>query len=130
MEFAFEYLFNKDELKWISIITDQVTLFFAYLLFEKRIHSNSKMKIKAILLSMSLQTMVDEIVLRKEGKTIKRFTERRGKVRPLPFLTRQKSIINNEVEQQSQQQQAQAYVDRDSENKVFDDNTVITNDDL
>ncbi len=73
--------------------------------------------------------MVDEIVLRKEGKTIKRFTERRGKVRPLPFLTRQKSIVNNDNEQPSQQQ-AQSYVDRDSENKVFDDNTVITNDDL
>ncbi len=87
------------------------------------------MKKKAILLSMSLQTMVDEIVLRKEGKTSKRFTERRGKVRPLPFLTRQKSIINTENEQQTQQL-AQAHVDRDSENKVFDDNTVITNDDL
>ncbi|XP_064652239.1 sorting nexin-17-like isoform X2 [Lineus longissimus] len=49
LELAFEYLIAKDTLKWVRIISDQ-----------------------AILMSMCLQGMVDELVLKKQGKKIRR----------------------------------------------------------
>jgi len=45
--FAFEYLFAKDDLRWISLKTDQ-----------------------AIMLSMTLQSMVDEIIRETQGKGV------------------------------------------------------------
>ena len=42
---------------------------------------------------MSLQSMVDEIIMKKEGKRMKRFTDRQ-KLKSTPFLTRQKNLIN------------------------------------
>ncbi|KAJ8322353.1 hypothetical protein KUTeg_000824 [Tegillarca granosa] len=53
LEIAFEYLMSKDTLKWITITTDQ-----------------------AILVSMSLQSMVDELIMKKQGKKIKRPKDR------------------------------------------------------
>ncbi|XP_052086333.1 sorting nexin-17-like [Mytilus californianus] len=49
MELAFEYLMSRDCLQWISIKTDQ-----------------------AILMSMCLQSMVDELISQKQGRKIKR----------------------------------------------------------
>lgn len=53
LEIAFEYLMSKDTLKWITITTEQ-----------------------AILVSMSLQSMVDELIMKKQGKKIKRPKDR------------------------------------------------------
>jgi hypothetical protein len=74
---------------------------------------------------MSLQNIVDEILLKKEGKRIKKMGERQ-KTKQTPFLTRLKTMINTDVESH--------YVNNGNkdfnENSVFDDETVITNDDL
>lgn len=48
LELSFEYLMAKDKLQWISIFSDQ-----------------------AILLSVCLQSMVDELLLKKAGSDIK-----------------------------------------------------------
>ncbi|CAH1774725.1 unnamed protein product [Owenia fusiformis] len=53
LELAFEYLIARDELKWITILSDQ-----------------------AILISMCLQGMVDELIMKKQGKRVKRPAER------------------------------------------------------
>lgn len=53
MELAFEYLMTKDSLQWISMKTDQ-----------------------AILMSMCLQSMVDELISQKQGRKIKRPQDR------------------------------------------------------
>ncbi|XP_063407258.1 sorting nexin-17-like [Mytilus trossulus] len=53
MELAFEYLMSRDSLQWISIKTDQ-----------------------AILMSMCLQSMVDELISQKQGRKIKRPQDR------------------------------------------------------
>lgn len=74
---------------------------------------------------MSLQNIVDEILLKKEGKRIKKMSERQ-KTKQTPFLTRLKTMINTDAESH--------YVNNGNkdfnENSVFDDETVITNDDL
>lgn len=48
LELSFEYLIAKDKLQWISIFSEQ-----------------------AILMSVSLQSMVDELLLKKAGARIK-----------------------------------------------------------
>ena len=48
LQFAFEYLFGKDELKWVTIESDQ-----------------------AIMMSMALQGIVDEILREKRGEGIR-----------------------------------------------------------
>ncbi|XP_064597329.1 sorting nexin-17-like [Liolophura sinensis] len=53
LEIAFEYLVAKDTLKWITVQSDQ-----------------------AILISMCLQSMVDELIMKKQGKRIKRPQDR------------------------------------------------------
>lgn len=53
LELSFEYLMAKDTLKWITITTDQ-----------------------AILMSMCLQSMVDELIMKKQGKKIKKPQDR------------------------------------------------------
>lgn len=45
---------------------------------------------------MSLQTIVDEILLKQEGRKVKRIADK-SRVRTItPFLTRQKSLLNAE----------------------------------
>lgn len=53
LEISFEYLLSKDKLQWINIKSGQ-----------------------AILVSMCLQAMVDELIMKKEGKKIKRPCDR------------------------------------------------------
>ncbi|XP_033727766.1 sorting nexin-17-like [Pecten maximus] len=63
LELAFEYLMAKDTLKWITITSDQ-----------------------AILMSMCLQSVVDELIRKKQGKKIKRPQDRNktvSAIRPL-----------------------------------------------
>ena len=48
-ELSFEYLVAKGTLKWVKVYSDQ-----------------------AVLLSMCLQSMVDELLLKKEGRRLKR----------------------------------------------------------
>lgn len=64
LEIAFEYLVAKDTLKWITIFSEQ-----------------------AILISMCLQGMVDELLMKKQGKRIKRPQDRIKKA-PRQFLKR------------------------------------------
>ncbi|KAK3087630.1 hypothetical protein FSP39_008626 [Pinctada imbricata] len=53
LELSFEYLMAKDTLQWISLTTDQ-----------------------AILISMCLQSMVDELIMKKQGKKMKKPQDR------------------------------------------------------
>uniref|UniRef100_A0A2C9M5Q8 Ras-associating domain-containing protein n=1 Tax=Biomphalaria glabrata TaxID=6526 RepID=A0A2C9M5Q8_BIOGL len=53
LELSFEYLMSRDSLQWISITTDQ-----------------------AMLISMCLQNMVDELIMKKQGKKFKKSTDR------------------------------------------------------
>ena len=48
----------------------------------------------------------------------------------MPFLTREKSLMNNENSISSEQNTHESSERDFDENKLFDDNTVITNDDL
>ncbi|CAF0730719.1 unnamed protein product [Brachionus calyciflorus] len=109
LELSFEYLFSKDKMTWITLKTEQ-----------------------AILISMSLQTMVDEILLKKDGKRLKRPSDRH-KVRATPFLTRNKSLINNTSQQSDTESisSSSANVPRDyNKNDMFENEEFITNDDL
>ena len=78
---------------------------------------------------MSLQTLVDEMVLKKEGKQIKRLTDRQ-KPKPTPFLTRRKSLLNAESSKDSNDDLNTNTLPASSNNALFEDNTVISNDDL
>lgn len=81
---------------------------------------------KAILISMSLQTIVDEIILKQEGKRIKRLSEKRGSRVTTPFLTRQKSLINAD-----QKKSNEIYSIRDmGRNDLVENDEFISNDDL
>ncbi|KAL8607681.1 hypothetical protein ACOMHN_039355 [Nucella lapillus] len=53
LELSFEYLMSKETLRWICIISDQ-----------------------AMLMSMCLQSMVDELIMKKQGRKIKRPQDR------------------------------------------------------
>ena len=75
---------------------------------------------------MSLQNVVDEILLRKAGKTIKRLSDRQ-KYKVTPFLTRQKAIINASVANENNND---LYVSKESNNDLFEDDNFISNDDL
>lgn len=70
---------------------------------------------------MCLQKMVDEIVMKKSGKTLHDLKHKR---RDLPFLTRDKSLINNEA----QMEKSHLVDQNQGENELFDN--MISNDDL
>ncbi|KAK7091969.1 sorting nexin-17-like isoform X2 [Littorina saxatilis] len=53
LELSFEYLMSKDTLRWIAIVSEQ-----------------------AMLMSMCLQSMVDELIMKKQGKRFKRPQDR------------------------------------------------------
>ncbi len=76
---------------------------------------------------MSLQNVVDEILLRKAGKTIKRLSDRH-KYKVTPFLTRQKAIINASIEEENNNNN-DLHVSREN-NVLFEDDNFISNDDL
>lgn len=68
-ELSFEYLISKDQLQWITVVSDQVdnypyelngTTLIVLLLF------------KAILMSICLQGMVEELLMKRNGKKIRR----------------------------------------------------------
>jgi hypothetical protein len=75
---------------------------------------------------MSLQSVVDEILLRKTGKTIKRLNDRQ-KYKVTPFLTRQKAIINAST---GENETNDLHVSRENNNVLFEDDNFISNDDL
>ncbi|GFR78853.1 sorting nexin-17-like, partial [Elysia marginata] len=58
LELSFEYLMSKDNLQWVSLISDQ-----------------------AMLMSMCLQSMVDELIMKKKGKKFKKPQDRLKGVR-------------------------------------------------
>lgn len=84
------------------------------------------MNYKAILISMSLQTIVDEIILKQEGKRIKRLSEKSRARVTTPFLTRQKSLINAD-----QKKQNEIHTIKDmGRNDLVENDEFISNDDL
>jgi hypothetical protein len=75
---------------------------------------------------MSLQTIVDEIILKQEGKRIKRLSEKSRNRVTTPFLTRQKSLINAD-----QKKPNEIYSIRDmGRNDLVENDEFISNDDL
>ena len=75
---------------------------------------------------MSLQTIVDEIILKQEGKRIKRLSEKSRNRVTTPFLTRQKSLINTD-----QKKPNEIYSIRDmGRNDLVENDEFISNDDL
>lgn len=101
LEFSFEYLIRKSTFQWITLKCDQ-----------------------SILLSMCLTSMVDEILIKNEGRSFEK--DGRRKAKQLPFLTRDKSIIN--TVEKSTLNSTPVINQNQEENDLFD--TIISNDDL
>lgn len=80
------------------------------------------MHFKSILLSMCMQAMIDEILAKKSGKN---FGESRSKAEKLPFMTRQKKLINKDTHGVTDIPQQQH-----GENDLFENENFISNDDL
>jgi hypothetical protein len=125
-ELSFEYLFSKDNLKYVTIKSEQVTEKCVLFILTINLIINSKLK--AILISMTIQSIIDEILMVKDGKTVKKFTERPKDKNLIPFLNRQKSLINlkslNEPENPHE-------VKRNfSQNDLLEVENFISNDDL
>ncbi|XP_046577803.1 sorting nexin-17-like isoform X2 [Haliotis rubra] len=83
LELSFEYLMARDSLKWITITSEQ-----------------------AMLMSMSLQAMVDELIMKKQGRKFKKPSDRlknpsRGVMRSGFSSNRQSSLPNGENDEQS-----------------------------
>lgn len=55
LELAFEYLMSKDRLQWVTITSPQ-----------------------AIMMSICLQSMVDELMVKKSGGSIRKVSSKRG----------------------------------------------------
>lgn len=75
MELAIEYLMAKDSLKWVTIVTEQ-----------------------AILISMCLQGMVDELMMKKSGRRIRRPQDRDKSNQSVSFMKRD-GTISGEIEE-------------------------------
>jgi hypothetical protein len=82
---------------------------------------------------MSLQNMVDEILLKKNGKVIKKPADRQ-KLRLTPFLTRNKTLIHQRDEESGNEgDDYDEVIQRDNEaNKkdLAENDDFISNDDL
>ena len=63
-ELLFEYLFSKDNLKYVTIKSEQVTE--KCVLFILTINLIINTKLKAILISMTIQSIIDEILMVKD----------------------------------------------------------------
>ncbi|RMZ97406.1 sorting nexin-17-like [Brachionus plicatilis] len=112
LELSIEYLSAKNKLTIINIQTDQ-----------------------AILISTSVQTMVDEILLKKDGKKIKRPSDRQ-RAKATQFLTRNKSLVksgsaNQNTDSETTSLESNLNLPADySKNDLFENEDFITNDDL
>ncbi len=85
---------------------------------------------QAILISTSLQSICDEIILKREGRQVKSLTARshRNAAAQIPFLTRDKSLLNGPVTNSNDAEKHHKPTSNElEENKLFED---ITNDDL
>ena len=76
---------------------------------------------------MSLQTIVDEILLKQEGRKVKRISDKSRSRMITPFLTRQKSLLNAEYAKSSIVPTNYAFNDRSD---LVENDEFITNDDL
>ena len=77
---------------------------------------------------MCLQSMVDEIIVKKSGKD---FEDRKMRTEKLAFMTRQKRVVN----MNKQDDENLLFVPKNpelnqGENTIFDDDNFISNDDL
>lgn len=78
---------------------------------------------------MTLQSIVDEILMLKDSKVIKKFTERPKDKNLIPYLTRQKSLINKVNPQNETENEVNKNYDP-NKNTLFEDDNFISNDDL
>jgi hypothetical protein len=84
-------------------------------------------------MSMSLKSIVDEILLAKSGKSIKKPTSRL-RVKSMPYLTQNKVFINkqesNKAENNAQAKELNLVKDYRVKNDLAENDQFITNDDL
>lgn len=82
---------------------------------------------------MSLQTIVDEILLKQEGRKVKRIADK-SRVRTItPFLTRQKSLLNAEYAAKASTMTRRTSSNGDTgydRQDLVENDEFITNDDL
>ena len=80
---------------------------------------------------MTLQSIVDEIIMIKDGQTVKKFAERPKNRNLIPFLTRQKSLINASSQQVSvENENSHEVIKKNEQNALFENEDFISNDDL
>ncbi|XP_067929125.1 sorting nexin-17-like [Watersipora subatra] len=78
MELAIEYLLSKDNLKWITLQTNQ-----------------------AILISMCLQAMVDELMMKKSGRRMRRPQDREKSGLGATFMKRDGTVLGEPEQEDS-----------------------------
>ena len=76
---------------------------------------------------MSLQTIVDEILLKQEGRKVKRVSDKSRSRMITPFLTRQKSLLNAEYAKRAAVSIVPNFNGRSD---LVENDEFITNDDL
>ncbi len=78
-------------------------------------------------MSMSLQSMIDELLLKKEGKSIKQISDRLRKSESNNVESKLKyKSINEDLQVKNSSTLTRDF----TENTLFEDETVISNDDL
>ena len=78
-------------------------------------------------MSMSLQSMIDELLLKKEGKSIKQISDRLKKSESNNVESKLKyKSINEDLQVKNSSTLTRDF----TENTLFEDETVISNDDL
>ncbi|XP_076437859.1 sorting nexin-17-like isoform X2 [Babylonia areolata] len=107
LELSFEYLMSKESLRWICIVSDQ-----------------------AMLMSMCLQSMVDELIMKKQGRKFKRPQDRHQ----APRGTKASTPMDSDNETQRSQSPTEVWdrgsvpVDKAKLNGKTDDSGVTEND--
>ena len=76
---------------------------------------------------MTIQSIIDEIIMIKDGKTVKKFTERPKDRSLIPFLNRQKSLIQSQKSIENNPHEVKRNIAQDDS---FDVENSISNDDL
>ncbi len=84
---------------------------------------------------MSLQNMIDEILLRKQGRQMKQIADRQKSKKEIEFLSRDKPLFkkgfnNVNVNLESHISTTSSTSRTFTQNSLFENDTVISNDDL
>lgn len=80
---------------------------------------------------MTLQSIIDEIIMIRDGKEVKKFTEKPKDRNLIPFLTRQKALINApKTNDQQPYDNSHEVIKTKNQEDLFEDENFISNDDL